>query len=87
MVSSSVSDNPCSVVYVPEPIGALSDGILLFASITPLTYVMTSSELACTYSKILNAKQYSILDYNPESSIKFRIYFHSKNLKSGRKNS
>ena len=38
-------------------------------------------------SKILNAQHYSILDFNPESYIKFRIYFHSKNLESGRKNS
>ena len=30
--------------------------------------------------------QYSILGFNPESAIKFRIYFRSKNLTSKRNN-
>ena len=44
------------------------------------------ADLLIDQVKLKTLNNSSILHFNPESSIKFRIYFHPKNIKSERNN-
>jgi hypothetical protein len=65
-------------IYIPSTINT-EKGLLI-------TAIWADRKWAGFWQVTLNLKQYRNIDFNPEFSIKFRMNFHPKNLKSERNN-